>query len=53
MKGYAATVVAFLLSLPLYSSHPALMYLSMTLMTMLILAFWTGVIRVMWVSDED
>lgn len=52
MKGYTATIIAFLLSLPLYPSHPALMYLSMTLVTMLILAFWTGVIRVTWAEDN-
>jgi hypothetical protein len=53
MKGYTATVIAFLLSLPLYQSHPALMYLSMTLVTILILTFWTGVIRLAWTNKDQ
>jgi hypothetical protein len=53
MKGYTATVIAFLLSLPLYQSHPALMYLGMTLVTLLILAFWTGIIRLEWTNKDQ
>jgi hypothetical protein len=53
MKGYTATVIAFLLFLPLYQSYPALMYLGITLVTIPILALWTGVIRLAWTNKDQ
>ena len=53
MKGYIAYAIGFLVSLPFYPNHLALLYATTILVTILILVFWTGFIQVRWVSKDD
>lgn len=53
MKGYIASAISFLVSLPLYPNYPVLLMASMTLMTILILMFWTGAVQIKWVRKDD
>ena len=46
MKGDIAGVVSVLMAMPLMSSHPALFILATMLLTTIILAFLTGLVRV-------
>lgn len=52
MKGYVASAISFLVSLPFYPDYPVLLIASMTLMTILILMFWTGAVQIRWVSKD-
>ena len=52
MKGYLASAIGFLISLPFYPNHLFLLYATMVLVTILTLVFWTGFIQVRWVGKD-
>jgi len=45
-KGYIAGVVGVLMAMPLMANHPVLFIVATVLLTTIILAFWTGLVRV-------
>lgn len=52
MKGYTTSVVSFLQAMPLLPNHPALFVAVTVLMTVVILAFWTGAVRLEFTSKK-
>ncbi len=53
MKGYLASAIGFLASLPFYPNHLFLFQATTILVTILTLAFWTGFIQIRWVRKDS
>lgn len=46
MKGFLTGIASALLAFPLLENHPMLFVLATVLLTVIVLAFWTGLVRV-------
>ena len=46
MKGYMRGVASELMAMPLMANHPVLFIVAVVLASVVILAFWTGLVRV-------
>ena len=46
MKGYITGVASVLVAMPLIPNHPVLFIVAVVLASVVILAFWTGLVRV-------